>query len=342
MKPSCRASTAEALNRKAANPGKVPQDNAVEYYSQRARGSEGGLILTEATPISETAHGYPCVPGIYTEEQIKGWKKTVKAVKAVGPTFFMQIWDGGRSSHNEFRPGKAQPLSPTDEQPEGDVYLPDGNPAKFLKPQAIDKAGITKLIEEFRQAAANAISGGFDGVEIHGANGYIIDQFIRPKPNQRTDEKSDRLGIRLSPYGQFGDVDDDKPNETDIYLTQQLNHFGLAYIHFVEPRVGGNTDCEVRHDSFDTQHFCKVWKGTFMSAGGYKRDNAIHALKHNQTDLVCVGRHYLSNPDLPRWWRENALLNKSNCDLFYSQGNEGYIYYPFLDGVPEAAKKFFS
>ncbi|KAK9852132.1 hypothetical protein WJX84_008064 [Apatococcus fuscideae] len=354
------------MMRRAANPGHVPQGNAVEYYSQRARGCEGGLIITEATVVSETGHGYPCVPGIYTKEQIEGWKPITKEVKKHGATFFMQIWHVGRTSHNEFMPNKAPPLSSMATTATGDVYLPDGTPSKFTKPQALDKAGINNAINEYRQAARNAIDAGFDGVEIHGANGYLIDQFIKPKPNQRTDEYggsienrcrfaleiaaavckevgAERVGIRLSPYGQFGDVDDDKPNETNIYLTEQLNKFGLAYIHFVEPRIAGNTDCDVRHESYNTEHFRKIWNSTFISAGGYNRERAIEAVQSNHTDLVCLGRHYLANPDLPRRWRENKPLNKYNRDLFYTQGNEGYLDYPWLNGhVPESAARFFA
>ncbi|DBA72626.1 TPA: hypothetical protein ACH3X2_010374 [Trebouxia sp. C0005] len=333
-----------------------PQKNMIEYYRQRGAGSEGGLVLAEGTVISDTGFGYSHVPGIFTKKHIERWQDVTKACKDAGGLFFCQLWHVGRSSHADFQPNKAAPLSSAAVAAEGDIFTPDGS-KPHSTPKALDKAGIAKIVDEFRQAARNAIDAGFNGVEIHGANGYIIDQFIKPTPNNRTDEYggsiekrcrlcleivkavtdevgANKVGIRLSPYGEFGSVADDKPNATNRYLTEQLNKFGLAYLHMVEPRIAGNTEVDVTDKTYNLSHFRKLFDGTFIAAGGYNRERAIEALQKDHADLICFGRHYLANPDLPKRFREHAELNSYNRDTFYTNDDAGYIDYPFLeDGI---------
>ncbi|DBB09760.1 TPA: hypothetical protein ACH3X3_001395 [Trebouxia sp. C0006] len=333
-----------------------PQKNMVEYYRQRGAGSEGGLVIAEGTVISDTGFGYSHVPGIFTKKHIERWQDITKACKDAGGLFFCQLWHVGRSSHADFQPNKAAPLSSAAVAAEGDIFTPEGS-KPHSTPKALDKAGIAKIVDEFRQAARNAIDAGFNGVEIHGANGYIIDQFIKPTPNNRTDEYggsvekrcrlclevvkavtdevgADKVGIRLSPYGEFGSVADDKPNATNRYLTEQLNKFGLAYLHMVEPRIAGNTEVDVTDKTYNLSHFRKLFDGTFIAAGGYNRERAIEALQKDHADLICFGRHYLANPDLPKRFREHAELNSYNRDTFYTNDDAGYIDYPFLeDGI---------
>lgn len=330
-----------------------PQKNMIEYYRQRGVGAEGGLIIAEGTVISDTGHGYANVPGIYTKTHIERWQDVTKACKDAGAVFFCQLWHTGRSSHADFQPNKEPPLSSVAVAAGGEIFTAEG-PKPHSKPKALDKAGIAKVVDDFRQAARNAMDAGFNGVEIHGANGYIIDQFIKPKPNDRTDEYggsienrcrfclevvkavtdevgADKVGIRLSPYGEFGDVADDKPNATNRYLTDQLNKFGLAYLHMVEPRIAGNTEVDVTDETYNLAQFRKLYNGTFIAAGGYNRERAIQSLKLDHADLICFGRHYLSNPDLPKRFREHAELNKYNRDTFYTSNDAGYIDYPFLE-----------
>ncbi|KAL0021784.1 hypothetical protein WJX79_010845 [Trebouxia sp. C0005] len=332
--------------------GNVPQDNAIKYYTQRAHGCEGGLIIAEGTAVSESGRGYPDVPGIYDQEQILQWKKITEAVKAHGATFYCQLWHTGRVSHSGLQPNAAAPVSSFATACAGDVYTPHG-PEPYPIPTALDKAGIAEMVDVFRQAARNAIDAGFDGVEVHGANGYLIDQFIKPKPNQRTDEYggsvqnrcrfaleviqavveeagADRVGLRLSAFQEFGDVADPDPYATNKYLIKEINRFNLAYLHMVEPRASGAEDTAGQFEDQDLSPFRKLFNGPFMAAGGYNRERAIAALKQDHADLITFGRHYLANPDLPRRFRESAPLNKYDRATFYGGDDKGYTDYPFL------------
>eukprot|EP00891_Asterochloris_glomerata_P004653 jgi/Astpho2/4653/Aster-00219 len=331
----------------------IPQEHMVKYYEQRAIGSEGGLILSEGTSPSTTGYGYPHTPGIHTKEQTDKWKPIVAAVKKHNAIFFCQLWHVGRQSHNDYQPNGAKPLAPSAIAVKGEIPTPSGM-KPYPEPQALTKEGIQELVHDYRQAARNSINAGFDGVEIHSANGYVLEEFIKDSSNKRTDEYggseanrcrvvlevveavtneigADRVGIRFSPYSTFGDINDSNPNHTYGYLTEQLNKYGLAYVHFVEPRIAGNQDKEVTEEGHDLSIFRKKFQGTFIAAGGFNRETAIDAVKSGHADLICFGRKYLSNPDLPKRFKKNTELNPYNRDTFYTQDPvKGYTDYPFL------------
>lgn len=329
----------------------IPQPIAAQYYSQRA--TEGGLMITEGTVISETGHGYPCTPGIYTQEMIDNWKPIVKSVHDKGAKFFMQIWHVGRASHPHYQPDEALPIAPSA------VAINDGTQAFSLKtmgmveypvPRALDKSELPGIANDFRLAARNAIAAGFDGVEIHGANGYLLDNFLKEESNKRTDEYggsvenrcrfllevvqavveevgAERVGIRFSPFGGFMVAADADPYAVYLHLLEKLPK-DLAYVHFVEPRAGGNSDRDP--GEYTLEPFKKAWSGTFMAAGGYTPDNSVSAIE-NGVDLIAYGRWYLANPDFVKRVRLGAPLNKYDRSTFYSQGSEGYVDYPFIE-----------
>ncbi|EFJ47936.1 hypothetical protein VOLCADRAFT_81300 [Volvox carteri f. nagariensis] len=344
--------------------GSVPQPSAAVYYSQRA--VPGTLLISEATIVAPDGLGYMNSPGVYSSEQLEAWKPVVKAVKDKGALFFCQLWHCGRASHPELQPGGAAPLSSSTRpitSPEYVVYTPSG-PKQYAVPRAATKEDIKRVVADYARAAKNAIEvAGFDGVEIHGANGYFIDQFIKDSVNDRTDEYggsiekrcrlalevveavvaavgADRVGIRISPFAQFLDAVDSTPYATHTYLVEQLNKYGLSYIHMVEPRILGNTEVESSSDSLEP--FRRVYKGTFITAGGFKADTGAAAVTSGQADLVAYGRWYLANPDLHKRFLLNAPLNKYDRNTFYSPGMEGYIDYPTLEelqGQGEDAKQ---
>ncbi|KAL5702306.1 12-oxophytodienoate reductase [Ranunculus cassubicifolius] len=320
--------------------GNVPQPHAAVYYSQRA--SKGGFIITEATDVSNTAQGYPNTPGIWTKEQVEAWKPIVDAVHAKGATFFCQIWHVGRVSTNDFQPDGQAPISSTDKPATG-----------TSTPRRLETDEIPKLVNDFRMAARNAREAGFDGVEIHGANGYLIDQFMKDSVNDRTDRYggtlenrcrfpleiveavcdeigADRVGIRLSPFADYSDSADSNPNALGVYMAESLNKHGILYCHMIEPRM------KFMGEKFETPHSLlpmrKAFKGTFIAAGGYVREDGNTAIAEDYADLVAYGRHFLANPDLPRRFELDAPLNKYNRDTFYIPDPVvGYTDYPFLE-----------
>jgi 12-oxophytodienoic acid reductase len=333
------------------SPNNVPQPEAILYYSQRA--SSGGLMISEGTIISETGHGYPKTPGIYTKEQIEAWKPIVKGVHEKGAIFFCQIWHVGRKSHVAYQPNGAAPISPSSKTiKEGKVTLPNYEQADYSAPRQLKTVELPEILEEYVQAARNAREAGFDGVEIHGAHGYFIDQFLKDSVNDRTDEYGpqslesrcrfalevvdavalaigkDRVGIRLSPFSTYGDAVASDPVPLGIYLAEQLSKREILYVHFVEPRANGNEDRESKENLDPIR---KAYKGNFMAAGGFSREDGIAAIEKGETDLVCYGRHFLANPDLPRRFELNAPLNKYDRNTFYTPDLVvGYTDYPFL------------
>ncbi|KAK2080919.1 hypothetical protein QBZ16_000773 [Prototheca wickerhamii] len=345
-------------------PEHIPLDIHAKYYAQHT--TPGGLLISEGTVISPTGHGYPSVPGIYTEAQVEGWKPVVKAVHDQGATFFCQIWHVGAASHRCYQPGHALPVSPSGTTAEGQCI--DLDALRAPEPQmrmidyeptrALETEEIPALVEDYRRAARNARAAGFDGVEIHSANGYLLNEFLTENTNRRTDAYggpienrvrlivevvravseeigADRVGIRFSPFGTFLGVHDSHPYALYTYLLEELNKLPeLAYVHLVEPRVQGNLDKEGPiQDSIEP--FRKVWKGTLIAAGGFRRDTATHAVASGHADLVALGRLFLSNPDLPKRWALDAPLNKYNRATFYTPGLEGYLDYPYLDEATE-------
>ncbi|GAQ90493.1 12-oxophytodienoic acid reductase 3 [Klebsormidium nitens] len=335
----------------------VPSKAAITYYTQRAY--PGSLLISEGTPISQAGQGYPHVPGVYTDEQIEAWKPIVRAVKEKGTIFFMQIWHCGRVSHSDYQPDGGAPLAPSALRiTKGDVYTPKGGPYPFPEPREMTKADIAEVIEQFAQGAENAVKkAGFDGVEIHGANTYLLDEFLKDETNHRTDEYGgpienrcrfvlelvkavvDRVGagktgIRFSPFTTYYDCSDSHPYGLFCYLLEELNKLNLAYVHFVEPRIQGISEAKTA-DSLAP--FRAVWKGTFLAAGGFDREKAIKAIETEHADVIVFGRHWLANPDLPRRFQLDAPLNKYDRDTFYTHDPvKGYTDYPFLEDVEKS------
>uniref|UniRef100_A0A2N9GDE5 NADH:flavin oxidoreductase/NADH oxidase N-terminal domain-containing protein n=1 Tax=Fagus sylvatica TaxID=28930 RepID=A0A2N9GDE5_FAGSY len=282
--------------------------NAILYYSQRT--SKGGLLIAEATGVSDTAQGYPDTPGIWTKEQVEAWKPIVDAVHAKGGVFFCQIWHVGRVSNQDFTP-----------------------------PRRLRIEEIPQIVNDFRLAARNAIEAGFDGVEIHGAHGYLIDQFMKDQVNDRTDQYggslenrcrfalevveavaneigADRVGIRLSPFADYMESGDSDPKALGLYMAESLNKYGILYCHMVEPRM--KTVGEISDSPNSLVPMRKALKGSFFVAGGYDREDGNKAIAEDRADLVVFGRLFLANPDLPKRFKLNAPLNKYNRDTFYT------------------------
>ncbi|GFQ00588.1 putative 12-oxophytodienoate reductase 11 [Phtheirospermum japonicum] len=327
----------------------IPQPHAILYYSQRA--SKGGLLISEATGVSDTAQGQPHTPGVWTKEQVEAWKPIVDAVHAKGAFFFCQMWHVGRASNTGFQPNGQAPLSSTDKG-----LTPQGvDVGQFSPPRRLRTDEIPQIVNDFRLAARNAIEAGFDGVEIHGAHGYLIDQFLKDQVNDRTDQYggslenrcrfalevieavtneigAHRVGIRLSPFANYQESGDSNPNALGLYMAEALNKHGLLYCHMVEPRmktVGEKTESP---DSLVPMR--KAFRGTFIAAGGYDREDGNKAIAENRADLVAYGRLFLANPDLPKRFEINAPLNKYNRDTFYiADPVVGYTDYPFLEDI---------
>ncbi|WJX54659.1 12-oxophytodienoate reductase 1 [Trifolium repens] len=334
--------------------GNVPQPHAILYYSQRAAGSNGGLLITEATGVSDTAQGYPDTPGIWTKEQVEAWKPIVDAVHDKGATFFCQIVHVGRVSDTGYQPNGQAPISSTDKPLTPQIQSNGIDVAKFTPPRRLRTDEIPNLVNDFKLAARNAIEAGFDGVEIHGAHGYLLEQFMKDKVNDRTDEYggslenrcrfalevveavaneigAERVGLRLSPFADYAESGDSNPKELGLYMANALNKYGILYLHMVEPRM------KTIHEKFECPHSLvpmrKAFNGTFLAAGGYDRHDGINAIAENRTDLVVYGRLFLANPDLPKRFALNAPLNKYKRETFYiSDPVLGYTDYPFLEG----------
>ncbi|GLT63298.1 hypothetical protein SLA2020_358720 [Shorea laevis] len=332
--------------------GCVPQPHAIVYYSQRT--SKGGLLIAEATGVSDTAQGYPETPGIWTEEQVEAWKPIVDAVHAKGGTFFCQIWHVGRVSNTSFQPHGQAPISCSDKPLKPIVGANGEVVQEFSPPRRLSTDEIPNIINDFRLAARKAMEAGFDGVEIHGANGYLIEQFLKDRVNDRTDQYggsvenrcrfaleiveavaneigADKVGIRLSPFINFLEAGDSNPNALATYMVEALNKYQILYCHMVVPRM--KTATGERVESLDILlPLRKAFKGTFICAGGYNREKGIKAVAENHGDLVAYGRLFLANPDLPRRFELNAPLNRYNVETFYTPDPvAGYTDYSFLE-----------
>ncbi|GMH04112.1 hypothetical protein Nepgr_005951 [Nepenthes gracilis] len=343
----------------------LPNEAMAKYYAQRS--TEGGFLITEATLVSPTAGGYPHCPGIYTDEQIEGWRKVVEAVHAKGGIIFCQLWHAGRASHPVFQPGGAAPISPTDKpiSKRWTVLMPDGSQAEYPPPRRLETYEIPDVVADFGQASLNAIRAGFDGVEIHGAQGYLIDQFLKDTINDRTDEYggsldkrckflldvtramvsaigAERVAVRISPAIDYLDAIDSDPLGVGLAVVERLNKLQdevgskLTYLHVIQPRFMNPEQKPVSEDE-GAQLLKKLrnaYQGTFMSSGGYTKILGNEAVAHGDTDLVAFGRHFLSNPDLVKRFKLDAPLNRYNRALFYTHDPVvGYTDYPFLEEV---------
>jgi len=326
------------LTRMRADDNHVPTDLSKVYYEQRA--SDGGLIITEATFVSELAGHYANIPGIYTPDQIQAWKKITDAVHAKGGIIYMQLWFLGRADSIPSVSASDIPITP-DEGQQANV------------PRALEKSELPQIVDMYTEAAVNAIEAGFDGVEIHSANGYLLDQFLRSNTNKRTDEYGgsaenrsrfvlevveavsnaigqERTGIRFSPYSDFQDMHDADPVETWTTITQALQdrYPNMAYLHFVDARISGANDSNNPSGSLEPFH--KIWKGVFLHAGGFTLETATAAANAHEKDVIVFGRHFISNPDLPLRLKNGWDLTKYNRSTFYVQKSPvGYTDYAF-------------
>jgi N-ethylmaleimide reductase len=333
----------------------APQPLNAEYYRQRA--TPGGLIIAEASPVMVTGHGNPGTPGIYSDQQITGWRNVVDAVHGKGGLIFLQLWHVGRVSHSSFQPGGVLPVAPS-AVPIADLttMTAHGTPAPYETPRALQTGEIAGVIEAFRQAARNALDCGFDGVEIHGANGYLIEQFLQSHTNLRTDLYggaienrtrfllevtqavidiwgADRVGVRLSPYGVANGSGEADPMPLYTHAIQSLDRLGLAYLHFIEPRSSGAGRAEVNHQNVPSAMvlFRPLWSGVLISAGGFTGETADAAIAAGHADAIAFGRIFISNPDLPRRLKHGYPLTPYNRATFYGGEAAGYTDYPAYD-----------
>jgi len=335
------------LTRSRADDAGVPGELQATYYAQRA---SAGLIIAEATNITAQGKGYIRTPGIWSPEQVEGWKLTTKAVHDKGGRIYLQLWHVGRVSHPDLQPGGALPVAPSAVRAENQqAYTYDG--FKPLEtPRALETDEIPGIVADYAHAAKCAMEAGFDGVEIHAANGYLLQQFLSDKTNKRTDRYGgsienrtrivvevvdavtkvwggDRVGIRLSPLTKFADIGDSNPEPVYLSLIEQINPYNLAYIHVIEGDTGGE-----RHPAggFDLQKLRRAFNGLYMANNNYTLELAIEAREKNLADLICFGRPFISNPDLVARLRSGAALTPPDPDTFYAGEAHGYTDYPAL------------
>jgi N-ethylmaleimide reductase len=317
--------------------------------------TSGGLIIAEASPVMPSGYGNPGVPGIYSDAHIRGWREVIDAVHAKGGLIFLQLWHVGRVSHSSFQPGGALPISSSAVaiSPELKTMTADRKVMPYETPRALDTSEIPDVVESFRQAAINALQAGFDGVEIHGANGYLIEQFLQSRTNLRTDRYggsienrarflleitqavigvwgANRVGVRLSPYGIANDSGEADPMPLYSHVVRSLNLLGLAYLHFIEPRSSGAGRAEVNHQNVPSAMvlFRPIWRGVMITAGGFTGEAAEAAIADGHADAIAFGRIFISNPDLPRRLREGLPLTPYNRATFYGGDETGYTDYP--------------
>lgn len=337
---------------RSKQPGNIPYELNAQYYQQRAT---AGLIISEATQISQQGQGYPATPGIHSPQQVEGWKLVTDSVHEKGGKMFLQLWHVGRISHSSHQPGSTLPVAPSAIQPSGKTFTASWQQVDFETPHALEVSEIKAILEDYRKACENAKQAGFDGVEVHGANGYLLDQFLQDGSNKRTDEYGGsienraklllevidvavniwghgRVGVRLSPYSKFNDMSDSDPIALFSYVLSQINHRQLAYVHMIEPRASnaGGSDGIAADAPSTAEIFRKNFSGAFISAGGYTPQTAKSAVEAGLVDAVAFGRLYLANPDLPERIRAGADLNKYNRATFYGGTEKGYTDYPFL------------
>ena len=325
--------------------GNIPNPLAVTYYAQR---SQAGLIITEGSQVSPEGVGYIRTPGIYSPEQVVGWREITEAVHRAGGKIFLQLWHVGRVSHPDFLNGEL-PVAPSALPVEGVVHTPSGK-KKIETPRDIELDEIPSIINQFRKGAENAKFAGFDGVEIHGANGYLLDQFLRDGSNRRTDQYggriqnrvrlplevveavidvwgAERVGYRISPHFQRYSMFDSNPSKTFSYFAKELSNLKLGYLHMIE-RVGGYM--QVAPEARFASAIRGIFEGTFVLNGGYDAEKGNEAIQKCKADLISYGTPFLANPDLPDRFKRNAPLNTPDTDTFYVGEEMGYIDYPVL------------
>jgi N-ethylmaleimide reductase len=336
-------------------PDAVPTPLMAEYYAQRAT---AGLLISEATAITHQGQGYADVPGLYGTEQLDGWKRVTQAVHDKGGRIYCQLWHVGRVSHVDLQPQGQAPVAPSAIAAQTKTFLIKDGAGSFVatsQPRALDAGELPGIVRDFRHAARNAISAGFDGVEVHGANGYLLDQFLKSHSNKRTDDYggsienrarlllevmrevteevgAGRVGLRLSPVTPANDVGDDDPQPLFDYVVRELGSLDIAYLHLIEGSTGGPREVEGR--PFDYDALRQAWrdagaKGAWMVNNGYDKVLAEQALSQG-ADLVAFGRPYIANPDLAERLRSGAPLNTLEKTTLYGGGARGYTDYPAL------------
>ncbi len=331
------------MTRCRAIEGNIPNPMAVIYYAQRAA---AGLIITEGSQVSPQGVGYVRTPGIYSPAQVASWKKVTSAIHSAGGKIFLQLWHVGRVSHPNFLGGKL-PVAPSALPLEGEVHTPQGK-SKFVIPRALEADEIPGIIEQFRNGAENAKAAGFDGVEIHGANGYLLDQFLRDGSNKRTDKYggslqnrarlpleiteavagvwgADRVGYRISPHFSNYSMSDTNPRQTFSYLAEELNNLKIGYLHLIEP-IGGRMGSTAK-DARLAPVIRDIFKGALILNGGYDSRSGNEAIEKGEADLISFGVLFLANPDLPLRFMKNAPLNSADVATFYAGEERGYIDY---------------
>jgi N-ethylmaleimide reductase len=341
------------LTRNRALEGLVPNPLAVEYYGQRA---SAGLLISEATQVSQQGQGYQDTPGIYSKEQIAGWRKVTDRVHAKGGHIYLQLWHVGRISHTSLQPNGGLPVAPSAIRAKTKTFV-NGTFADVSEPRALELSEIPGIIESFKKGAANAIAAGFDGVEVHGANGYLLDQFARDSSNKRTDAYgggienraklmlevakavtsevgAERTGIRISPVTPANDVSDSNPQPLFDYIVDHLNALKLAYIHVIEGATGGPRDIA----PFDYASLRKRFKQAYIANNGYDFALANKVLESDAADLIAFGKPFISNPDLVERLKRGAPLNPFDKATFYGGGAKGYTDYPALGDALDAAQ----
>jgi len=333
------------LTRNRAGAGLVPSELAATYYAQRA---SAGLIITEATQISAQAQGYQDTPGLYTQAQIDAWRKVTDAVHAKGGKIFVQLWHVGRISHVDLQPEGAAPVAPSAIRAETKTFVNNGFHDVSV-PRALELTELPGIIEDFRQAAANAIAAGFDGVEIHGANGYLLEQFLKDGANQRTDAYggsvenrarlllevtaavaeqigAERTGVRISPVSPVNAISGSEPQQQYDYVAEQLSALGIVYLHVVEGATGGPRDVT----PFNYDSLRQRFKNTYLANNGYNTELASARLAEDKADLFAFGRPFIANPDLVERLKTGAALNDLDATTLYGGGAKGYTDYPTL------------
>ena len=348
------------LTRMRASPdGNAPTPLNAAYYAQRT--TPGGLLIAEATPVSWQGHGAPNVPGIHTPAQVAGWRGVTDAVHAGGGFIFLQLWHMGRVGHSSHQKDGAKPVGPSAIAAQGMAMGADWKPLPYEVPRALETGELPALIETYRRAAANAMVAGFDGVEVHGANGYLLEQFLQSRSNQRTDRYGgsienrcrlplevtqavarevgpERTGIRLSPWGIANDSGEAEPLPLYSHLIGELAKLDLVYLHLIEPRASGTGKADVFREGQPSaaQTFRALWPNVLIDAGGFDRDGALEVVRAGHADAVAFGRFFISNPDLPRRLEIGAPLAPYHRPTFYGGGAQGYTDYPTLDQQQQA------
>jgi N-ethylmaleimide reductase len=337
-------------------PGNVPGLAMATYYGKRA--TRGGLLIGEATFVSRQGNGGFGSPGLENDEQAAGWREVVRAVHAKGATMVLQLWHAGRVSHSSLQPDAGGPVAPSAIDAELRVLL-EGKPGLAPSPRALEIDEIAGVVEQYRAAAQRAKKAGFDGIELHAANGYLIDQFLQDGSNKRTDRyggsienrarflfevvdavtkvwPSDRIGVRIGPSNSFNEMHDSDPEALFSYVAAGLRDRKIAYLHVIEPRVKGNTVVN-DYPPVAAANLKPIFGGPVIAAGGFDGKGAEAIIREGKVDLIAFGRHFIANPDLPRRLREGLSLNSYRREAFYYGGVKGYLDYPTFDELETTA-----